>query len=63
VALEFAEATKLYARLAEELLTCRKTGSHAAYEIKLLEVDSARERCEKARHVLKALGIERRQKS
>jgi hypothetical protein len=63
VALEFAEATELYAQLAKELLACRKTGSHAAYETKLLEVDSARERCEKARHVLKAAKIKRRQQS
>jgi hypothetical protein len=61
-ALEFAEATELYARLAKELVTFRKSAPYAEYEAKLLELDAARERCEKARHVLKAARIEQRRK-
>jgi hypothetical protein len=60
---EFAEATELYARLAKELVTFRKSAPYSEYEAKLLELDAARERCVMARHALRALGIERRQRS
>ena len=60
---ECAEATELYARLANELATLRKTASYAEYESKLLEVDAARERCDKARRALTALRIERRKQN
>jgi hypothetical protein len=61
-ALEFAEATELYARLARELVAFRKSAPYSEYEAKLLELDAARERCEKARRALKALRIKRGQK-
>ena len=60
---EFAETTELYARLANELATFRKSASYAEYESKLLEVDAARERCDKARRALTALRIERRKQN
>jgi hypothetical protein len=63
VALEYAEATELYTRLAKELLTYRKSASYAEYEAKLLELDAARERCAKARQALRAARIKRRQQS
>jgi hypothetical protein len=44
-ALEFAEATELYARLAKERVAFRKSAPE--YEVKLLELEAARERCEK----------------
>ena len=59
-ALEFAEATEQYARLAKELASFRKSAPYAEYEAKLLELEAARQRCEKARHALKALKIKRR---
>jgi hypothetical protein len=61
-ALEFAQSTEQYARLAKELVTFRKSAPYAEYEAKLLELDAARERCEKARRALKDLRIKRRQK-
>jgi hypothetical protein len=48
---EFSEATELYSRLSKELVTRLKTD--AAYETRFLGVNAARERCERARHVLK----------
>ena len=61
-ALEFAEATELYARLAKELVTLRKNAPYTEYEAKLLELNAARERCEKPRRARKKLGIERERK-
>jgi hypothetical protein len=60
-ALEFADATEQYARLAKELDRARKSAQSAEYEAKFLEFDAARKRCEKARHALKAIRIARRQ--
>ena len=60
-ALEFAEATELYARPAKELVAFRNSAPYSKYEAKLLELDAARERCEKARRALKAIRINRRQ--
>ena len=57
---EFDEATALYARLAGELVTCRKTGPMDEYERKLTEWMEARERCTKARQALNALMIRQR---
>jgi hypothetical protein len=50
-ALEFSEATEKYARLAKELVAFRKSAPYAEYEAKLLELEAARERCEKARPI------------
>ena len=62
-ALEFSEATEKYSPLAQELVAFRKSAPYAEYETKLLELDAARERCEKARRALKDLKIKRRQNS
>jgi hypothetical protein len=62
-AIEFSKATEEYARLAKELVTFRKSAPYSEYEGKLLELDAARERCEKARRALKAARIERRRKT
>jgi hypothetical protein len=60
---EFSEAEELYARLAKELVTFRYSAPYAEFEAKLLEVDAARERCEKARHALKAIRVKLRRQT
>jgi hypothetical protein len=55
-AMEFAKAEE-YARLSKELVTFRKNARYADYEAKLLEIEAARKRCERARLALKQLRI------
>lgn len=59
-ALEFSDATAKCARLAKELVTFRRNAPYSEYEAKLLELDAARQRCERARSAVKKVRIARR---